>query len=1120
MKNSLLLYHIIGIFVVYCGIITRLYGQNYDLAFQQLTTDDGLSNNFVTSVIQDNNGFIWIGTQEGLNRYDGTSFKVYKINPQNKYHLKNNVITCLSESEGSIWIGTGEGLAKLNIAKDTIADVPFLGSKRINYIYTDPKEEKVFVATDKGVFALLDGEWKPIHYNLPSENNYIFVTVKEINNQKKLLVINYDIAEHSFNLYQLDSSSLQWKPILTTAHHIKYISTQGKIWTSHKPEQHLLDTKTKLYDNNYEIDSVLFIQTRDHHPIQIATAFLSSNKKYIWWTDIGGVAKVNRESKKIVSWYGWETFADRIDQFSVSVLFKDRYETFWLGTSGKGIFIFAKYTLNNFRTYKYKKGVVGSLSNPSVRSIYQDKENTVWLGNYNREGYTDIYLGDSLKTTLIYKHIPLSIEPDKIEENSIWFGNSKGIVKIDRIKRKIIDIYPTKKIVTNLLPVSKDSIWILMGYDLVLFNPIKRTFYSTTIQKVSYFYIDKSNTFWIGTLNRGIGILDTRTYEVKYFSHKEDDSTSISNNHIKSIYEDTRGNFWIATTRGLNLMNREKQTFQRYLEKDGLPNEMIYSVLEDEEQNLWMSTNKGISKFNPTTKEFVNFDKQDGLQDNEYNTNSFFKSHTGELFFGGIEGVNAFYGKDMKKNTLVPPLRLLTIEQNGKTLPFSKEDGIIMLHLSLEEAKRLTFKVAALSYYQSNKNQYAYKLDSEQDLWVNLGSTNEFTLTNIAAGQHTLYIKGSNNHGVWNEDGIKICLFITPPFWQTLWFQALILVAILIAFIIFYKIRSSQAKKRAEYLTLQVEERTSEIAQQTEELKVANDKLVELAVFKENVINMIIHDLKNPLGTILYASKNNNTVQRASQRMMNLITTLLDAQKIHRPTFELNLEAITINKLLQESLDEIKLFLTERDIELVQEYKHNFLLHIDYELIRRTLVNLLINAIKFSSSNSKIKIQAGVEAKGWLQITITDYGTGIHASDHEKIFSLFNNDTTHSNTTNIPSTGLGLSFCKMAVEAHGGKIWVTSTPNVITTFYFTVPFLGENSAISSLVDTTLTENEQQQIEALKSSLRVLKVYQISQIRNALSQVESASKTVNDWKKEVEKVAYLCDEDQYQKLIDG
>lgn len=1117
MKRWLSLVVYIGVCIIYYSTTNVLYGQNYELAYQQLTTEDGLSNNFVTSIIQDNDGFIWIGTQEGLNRYDGTGFKVYKINPKKKYHLKNNFITCLSKSKENIWIGTQGGLAKLNIERDTIAEIPFFKGKNINHIYTTPTEEEVFIATDTGVFVFLKGIWKPMHYNLLANDNYIVITVREINKHKKLLLVSEDIVRKSQELYELDTVSLQWKSILTTAYHIKYISPKGKIWTSYKAEQQLLNTKTKLHDPNYEIDSVFFTQTRSHKSIEIAASFLSENKQHIWWADEGGVAKVNRTNKKIDSWYGWKTFADRIDQFSVSVLFKDRYKTFWIGTEGKGLFIFAKYTLNNFRTYKYKKGISNSLSHPSVRSIYQDKNNTVWIGNYNREGHVDIFLGDTLKTKITYKHIPLCIALDRKDNNTLWFGNSQGILKIDRDKRRIRNIYPIKKMVTNLLPISKDSIWTLIGYELVLFNPIKGTFYPTGIEKVSYFYVDKSNTFWIGTLNRGLGIFDVKTHKVQYFSYQEGDSTSISNNHIKCIYEDTQGNFWIATARGLNLMNRKQQTFRRYLEKDGLPNEMIYSVLEDEEQNLWMSTNKGISKLNPDTQFFTNFDKQDGLQDHEYNTNSFFKSHTGELFFGGIEGINAFYGKDMRKNMLIPPLRLLSIEQDENELPINKDNGIITLRMPLEKAKRITFKVAALSYYQSNKNQYAYKID--QDKWVSLGNRNEVTLTNIAAGKHTLYLKGSNNHQIWSKDNIKIQLYIMPPFWQTTWFQVIILVFILTVFIVFYKVRSFKVKKRAEYLTLQVEERTSEITQQAEELKAANDKLVELGVFKENVINMIVHDLKNPLGAILYASKSNIVIQRASQRMMNLIITLLDAQKIDTPTFELQLENITIHEVINNAISEVEVFLLEHNIKLIQEYNHNFVIEVDKDMIHRVLINLLNNAIKFSSPNSQIKIQASQKNEEWLQIAITDYGVGIMPSDIDKVFSLFSSNNDKRTTTLNPSTGLGLSFCKMAIEAHGGKIWVISTPNITTTFYFTVPLVAEvNDTLLKAIH--LSESELQELEVLKANLSVLKVYQISQIKAVLNGTKTNSDTVNNWKKEVEKVVYLCDEKQYQKLIHG
>ncbi|AFM03754.1 signal transduction histidine kinase [Bernardetia litoralis DSM 6794] len=1125
----------------------KIQAQDYDLAYQHITTENGLSNNFVTTIIQDKKGFIWLGTQEGLNKYDGYSFKIYKSDSEKKYYLNSNHITFLAEgiSDNSIWIGTTTGLSKLHIHSDTIENISFFDKKRINYISID-NQKIVWVATDKGLFKKENEKWIDISLTSNLNQNYSFIDEKYINGTKKqVLVITELINPDKHTLFWREKDNESWQKIVTTRYNLQYIEKNGTIWTSYKKEQ-VKNGDTQVNKKNIKIDSIYFDKSK---LIRMTTPFLAFQDKIennkannIWFFDSRGIALVDLTTKKFRHWYYWKYFAESVDQYTVEMIFRDTSKNYWICTQGMGVFLFSDYTLSNFRTYKYRKGFENSLSNPSTRAIYQDsKTKTTWIGTYNHKHNIDIFLGDSLKKTLHINDYTHLIKEDPYHTNILWFATSAGIRKIDKNKFEVLETYEMdKNLLHDILPLNDTTLWIAGNDNLHHFNPTTKKFISYShLNKITYLHNDKKNDIWIGSKDKGIGFLaNTEKFnsqtahntEIIYYNPNKNLKNQTC--YVKNILESSTelAIFWIATTTGLYKFDSKKRQFlEHYTEKEGLPNNVIYAILEDDEGNLWGSTNHGIFKFNPKTKNFTNFDKQDGLQENEFNTFSYFKSKDGELFFGGINGVNAFFPKNMKKNEFVPPLYLTCFEKLGKKVDFEKPiSEIKQISLNKEDAQMLTFRFAALNFYQSSKNKYAYKLEPIQKEWIQLGVKNELTLSNLAAGNYTLHIKGSNNHGVWNKKGIKINIKIIPPFWQTLWFKTLVLFAFLAGSYFYYHYKVRETKQRAIFLENQVEERTHEILVQTEELQITNEKLKELDDFKEKTTNMLVHDLKNPLGTIIFEAKNNIPIRKASQRMMNLLMALLDSQKIQSPQFELNLKRTNFDAILNNVIEEIEVFLIEKEIQIIYEEKHFFYLEIDKDLIQRVLVNLLTNAIKYSSKRSYIKISVQENNSHFAQITVTDTGKGIPKNQLDSIFDSYK-QVNAQKVGNIASTGLGLSFCKLAVEAHSeqSKIWVDSIPNQETNFHFIVPLLEikqhteqtMNNKTQNIIPTyQFSETELNYLLPFIRELKELEVYQATQIRSILNSLDDESTIITEWKNEIQEIIYRVDEEKYQKLL--
>ena len=285
--------------------------------------------------------------------------------------------------------------------------------------------------------------------------------------------------------------------------------------------------------------------------------------------------------------------------------------------------------------------------------------------------------------------------------------------------------------------------------------------------------LDDEGNLWIGTFGGGVNVLNLNNQKFTYYKNNPDDSTSIADDNIIRIFKDRKGNMWIGTTKGLSRYSKENKTFKNYDEKDGLANNFIYGILEDEEGNLWISTNNGISKFNPEKETFKNYYVQDGLQGNEFNQNAFAKDYkTGRLLFGGPNGFNVFNPDDVKENSYVPPvvytnyIRYNSDDEEGKPIfekGISARDSILLTY----KDNIVTLQFAALSYYNNSQNRYRYKLEGFNDNWIQLGNNNTVTFTNLSSGEYNLRVIGSNNDGIWNEDGASLFIEVLPPWWRT-----------------------------------------------------------------------------------------------------------------------------------------------------------------------------------------------------------------------------------------------------------------------------------------------------------------------------------------------------------------
>jgi len=481
-----------------------------------------------------------------------------------------------------------------------------------------------------------------------------------------------------------------------------------------------------------------------------------------------------------------------------------------------------------------------------------------------------------------------------------------GLYKFDREKEQFINIENRHiSLKTNIKNIYEDHLgflWIGQEETLHKYNRDNNTFEifkndpqnpsSLSNNYIKFIYEDRSETLWVGTDGGGLEKFIRETKQFIHFTHDPSDSNSISNNFINVIYEDKMGRFWIGTQGGgLNLFDRKEELFTCYKEKDGLPNNVVYGILEDESGNLWLSTNNGLSKFNPETKTFKNFTVNDGLQGLEFHEFSFCKSkQTGEMFFGGSNGFNAFFPDSLKENLFTPSIRIVDFLLFNESISVGKnQNERTILKSAITETNEIelthkdnvfSFEFAALHYSSPENNQYAYMMEGFEKKWNYVNNRRNATYTNLPAGNYIFRVKGSNNNGIWNEEGTSIKIRVTPPFWKTGWFRTFLVILILGSIYSFYRWRMKSAKKQQWILEQTVEERTAALREANKEIKnlagIFNEKSILLAAssgeFTENNMS-IASQLSTIASSVQEMAATIHKMAEFSDRTKELATT-------------------------------------------------------------------------------------------------------------------------------------------------------------------------------------------------------------------------------------------------------
>lgn len=1060
---SMLLYKKIILVLLTVLFVNDVVAQNYVYNYDHLTTKNGLSNNFINCLVEDKQGFIWLGTQDGLCRYDGKNYVVYRTNEDKKIFLNSIIITSLAlQNDSIIWVGTAAGLHSLNTFQKEIQLVPTFKESIIDDIFIDDKKT-IWIVADRQIYNKKENQtnWNSISKNNQELKNKQWTKVTQIENKKNpksnsILFIRYKDTEQDYEhcIYNFEQTKKQIQPITNSfGINIDFFDKAKSTFIAYHNEKIVPKDKIAQFSDSTSFPIQYIFSTKTKGMRLTRNFSAKKHQNYLYIPLFEKIIIFDLTTYKKVGEINLLNVMGKVGNPIIKDLEIDKSGNLWVATFGEGIFVFPIYGLQKIRVYQENPdNPTKGISNSSVRSIYQDKATqNLWVGTYSTQQQIDIFTPDSVKKILPIQSQAYIIKEDSKNNAILWVSTYNGLLKIDKTTFEVQKRYLEHERIRAFLQVSdsvllfgnEDSIYVMDAYK-------EKILYRTNFKNNTALYKDKQNNIWLGTETEGFYNLKLDHYydkegnkkatlsKSKYYNfYKNDKLTTFS---IKSFYEDTKNRLWIASTRGLYLFDRENKNFKVYDEKKGLPNNVVYGMLEDQNYNLWLSTNKGIAKFDIEKESFENYTVQDGLQDDEFNGKSFFKSKEGELFFGGIRGLNAFYPKNMTRNSYIPPLVLIDLKRFGKSIETEKPiEKISSFSFSKEEAQMLTFEVAALNFFQSNRNEYAYKIEEIDTTWIQLGTNNQITLTNLAAGNYTLHIKCSNNHKKWNEKGILINLKIIPPLWERIWFQVLVFITLLsIAFVIF-RYRVYLLKQRQIALEKQIQERTSELADSNQT--------------KDQLFAIIAHDLRNPITAFqgiteqinFFLRKNkperllqmSESIDNSVQNINHLLNNLLNWALTQTNQITVHQTETSLFQNVEEVVKIYQMSATIHQIELENTVSKGMVVYIDKDSFQTILRNLVGNAIKYTPENGKISISAKAQ-KSKIILSITDTGIGIDEETQQKLFKLSLGNTSRG-LRGEKGTGLGLVLCYQFAELNNIKIEVESKPNEGTTFILTIP---------------------------------------------------------------------------------
>ncbi len=1040
-----------------------LWGQPQKLRFEKLSIDHGLSNMLVTCLMQDQQGFIWAGSQGGLNRFDGYRFKSYLHDPDRENSLSDNYINCLLEDRsGNLWIGTRSGLSRFDRYSEQFTTLFFEPgqptSRPFNNIsaLAEDAQGNLWVGTRGGLLVLTADRKTLQKKELSAQRGQHLRVMTLAFDTDGSLWMGLDAglwrvnpASGEAEIFSLPNS----KPLplvrsLCLDGPSLWMGTSEGVMRLDKATRHIVAYPSRLSpDAQNQIAAVL----KDRYGRMVVGT----------WQGMEILDAANRVFQPFLvqdtpeGWYG----ANR-----PNAIIEDRNGVFWVGTFGEGIF---KYdpSFKKILHFSANPQQSGTLSDNTIYGLCEDSLGNLWIGANTDLNYMDARTRRFSRFDA--QPLPLAFAVYEDRARNLWVGTRQGVVKRAPGQKPIYYQYDPADSLHRSPPPCKafrqdkrGTLWMGGSYGLFRHEPGRQDFqpfplpYLPADTIVIYCITeDASERLWVGS-NIGLFRISKNRQEVKPFLHDPRNPQSLSDDNLSSIHVAADGTLWVASfDGGINRMDAKTETFKRYRIKEGLPNEKVWGLLEDDHGRLWMSTSHGISCFDPRTERFRNYDIYDGLQAYEFSMMSAHKGkHTGYLYFGGINGFNMFHPDSLQDNLVPPDVVFTSMRYHRGSLRetnFTEVSGIfaknrIELHYPIQA---LVCEFSTLDYRQTFKSRYAYRLDGVHRNWIELGNKREVTFANLRPGNYTLLVKAANSDGVWNEKPTQMLIVIRPPWWATRWAYAIYTSVLALSFWYLYK---RQLRRRLE--------------------KQETLRLRELDEFKSRFFTNITHEFRTPLTVILgmtnkllgdVQEKNGNMggreavhrisnphttalelIKRNGENLLRLVSQILDLAKLESKALKINYSHGNVIPFLQYITEGLQSYAQVQQVNLrMESAKAELQMDYDPERLLQIVYNLLSNAIKFTPAGGNVVLKVDETTRQHqpcLHIQVTDTGAGIPAEDLPHIFERFF-QAKNLQKAKAGGTGIGLALTRELALAMGGAIEVASEMGQGSTFTIWLP---------------------------------------------------------------------------------
>lgn len=1047
-----LLIHLICL--LYTGYCMAQDIQSY--SFVHVNSESGLSQSNVKCILQDSYGFIWFGTKNGLNRYDGETVVQFDCDDPAVNKSNHNISALFEDHNKTLWIGTDEGVYLYNPVKDAFKFVNLKTSKGIGMsnwvacISEDRHHNIWIVIPDQGIFRYQNN--KLYHYSLirpskPDSPNHLCVCD---NGEVWVCTWNtglfrYDPAKDQFIQFTKDAHGRSLLGLETNT-----ISQQG---------DHLIMAiqtgELKKYDFKRSILEDITLQTFRHTFVRNATAYGDE----IWVGTYNGLYILNEKTGAVKHFTQDQFKTFGLSDNIIYSIYRDREGGIWLGTMFGG----ANYLVN--RTFNFKKYLPeyqeNSLPSKRIREMAEDSQGNLWIGTEDA-GINILSLKDSRITRYTPSH------PDHNAHVTLAISSYDGNVYCGLYKEGLEVITPQGNDIFydyKQLGIEKSSIyafyidskknkWIGTDWGVLCAPGGSKNFTPVPELKNNWIFDimeDKDGTIWFASMGKGVWKHNVKKNTFNHYTNDINNPNSLSSNSVSSIMQDRKGHIWLSTDRGgICRYNKETDTFTRFSIQEGLPDDVAYKILEDDYGYLWFGTNRGLVRLNPETKEIRVFTVKDGLCGNQFNYKSAVKGSDGNFYFGSIEGLVSF-NPNIKETTgdSLPPIYITKLSIFNKEVTVHTPNSPLQQSI-LETDKivlpynqaNISLNIALLSYTTSATNEYAYKLEPIDKQWINTGNNNQISYANLPPGKYVLHIRANSDiNSRYSTRSLSIV--ICSPWWFSIWaIIAYIIFCICAVWLWFVWYRQYKNKQLAEKQKLFEIEKEKELYENKVSFftEIAHEIRTPLTLINgplEIIEEMNINDSK--------LTKNLKVIAQNTKRLLNLASQLLDFQKVGAQKIQLNYEVVNVSDLLKETISRFEPTYIHQNKELkVSHLEEHVLAKIDKEAITKILSNLLNNALKYGEHDIQVKLSRQTNN---FQVSVTSDGAKITGTKTEQIFEAF--FQLNNKTGKGQGVGIGLPLARSLALLHKGTLYLDTTQPQ-NTFVLTIPLN---------LDTSVAETE-------------------------------------------------------------